>query len=30
MAPGFWLLERSRLFRVRSELFRQLEQTPFS
>ncbi|MGD1072714.1 MAG: hypothetical protein ABSB15_21535 [Bryobacteraceae bacterium] len=30
MAPGFWLLERSRLFRVRSELFRQLEQTPFA
>src|ERR1022692_2138385 len=30
MAPGFWLMERSRLFRVRSELFRQLEQTPFA
>jgi hypothetical protein len=29
MAPGFWLLG-SRLFRVRSELFRQLEQTPFA
>jgi len=29
-APDFWLVERSRLFRVRNELFEQLEQTPFA
>jgi hypothetical protein len=26
----FYLVEKSRLFRVRSELFEQLEQTPFA
>jgi len=29
-SPDFWLVERSRLFRVRNELFEQLEQTPFA
>jgi len=29
-APDFYLVERSRLFRVRHELFEQLEQTPFA
>jgi hypothetical protein len=29
-APGFCILEKSRLCRVRTELFEQLEQTPFA
>ena len=29
-APGFLILEKSRLYRVRRELFEQLEQTPFA
>jgi hypothetical protein len=29
-APGFYILEKSRLFRVRHELFEQLAQTPFA
>jgi hypothetical protein len=29
-APEFWLVERSRLARIRNELFEQLEQTPFA
>jgi hypothetical protein len=30
MAPGFALVEKSRLDRVRRDLFEQLEQTPFA
>jgi hypothetical protein len=30
MAPGFYILEKSRLYRVRRDLFEQLEQTPFA
>jgi CobQ/CobB/MinD/ParA nucleotide binding domain len=30
MAPGFYLLEKSRLYRVRQELYEQLKQTPFA
>lgn len=29
-APGFCILTKSRLYRVRMELFDQLEQTPFA
>jgi hypothetical protein len=29
-APGFCIVEKSRLCRVRNELFQQLEQTPFA
>jgi hypothetical protein len=30
MAPGFYILEKSRLYRVRRDLFEQLERTPFA
>ena len=30
MAPGFAIVEKSRLYRVRRDLFEQLEQTPFA
>jgi hypothetical protein len=30
MAPGFAIVERSRLYRVRRDLFEQLEQTPLA
>jgi len=29
-SPDFYVVERSRLFRVRNELFEQLKQTPFA
>jgi hypothetical protein len=29
-APGFYILEKSRLYHVRRDLFEQLEQTPFA
>jgi len=29
-APGFYIMDKSRLYRVRRELFEQLEQTPFA
>lgn len=29
-APGFYVVEKSRLYRVRRDLFEQLEQTPFA
>lgn len=29
-APDFLIVEKSRLFRVRNELFEQLEQAPFA
>jgi hypothetical protein len=29
-APGFYIMDKSRLYRVRRELYEQLEQTPFA
>jgi hypothetical protein len=29
-APGFYIVEKSRLYRVRGDLFEQLAQTPFA